>query len=37
MDYTQVKNDEHDYLMPTYGRFDAVLTHGKGRRGIRRG
>lgn len=30
MDYTQVKNDEHDYLMPTYGRFDAVLTHGKG-------
>lgn len=30
MDFTQVKNDEHQYLMPTYGRFDAALTHGKG-------
>ena len=30
MDDIQIKNDEHNYLMPTYSRFDAALTHGKG-------
>lgn len=30
MDFTQIKNDEHQYLMPTYSRFDVALTYGKG-------
>lgn len=30
MDFTQIKNDEHHYLMPAYSRFDVALTYGKG-------
>lgn len=30
MDFEQIKQDEHQYLMPTYGRFDVALESGKG-------
>ena len=30
MDFTQIKNDEHQYMMPAYSRFGVALTHGKG-------
>ncbi|MEG2543990.1 MAG: aspartate aminotransferase family protein [Longicatena sp.] len=29
---TQIKEDDHQYIAPTYARFDVVLTHGKGAR-----
>ena len=30
MDFTTAKQKEQQYLMPTYGRFNALLTEGKG-------
>lgn len=30
MDFEQIKQDEHQYFMPTYGRFDVALGSGKG-------
>lgn len=30
MTFEEIKNDEHQYMMHTYGRFDAALVSGKG-------
>lgn len=30
MDFQQLKNDEQQYVMQTYGRFDLALDHGEG-------
>lgn len=30
MDFEQIKQDEHQYFMPAYGRFDVALVSGKG-------
>ena len=37
MNFEEVKNQERDYMMPTYGRFPVALVSGKGAGGGYRG